>query len=239
MRLLRDLFSPGPRPSKLAVLDENNQLCHALDQSLFLEDAVFTVLDTELTGLSARKEEIVSLGAVRLHGLTLVPGKSYSALVRPSIPLPKVSTLIHRITPATVCAAPPLVEVLPEFVEFCKGTLIIGHHIGLDMKFINRACRIFFGQSMRNPCLDTLRLAMIWREKQAASHYERFNLNISYTLSDLATEFELPRFTAHSALGDALQTAYLFMYLVKKIARTTPLTLRELFRTGQSWRWYW
>ena len=223
----------------LAALDENNQLCQALDQSLPLEEAVFTVVDTELTGLSARKEEIVSLGAVRLQGLSIAPGKSFTALVRPTIPLPKVSTLIHHITPETICQAPPLAEVLPEFIEFCKGTLIIGHHIGLDMKFINRACCKFFGQPMRNPCLDTMRLAMIWREKNTASHYDRFNLQISYTLADLAEEFELPRFPAHSALGDALQTAYLFIYLVKKIASHNPLSLRELFQAGQSWHWYW
>ena len=89
-----------------------------------------------------------------------------------------------------------------------------------------------------NPCLDTMRMAMLWREKRTPSHYEQFNLNISYVLTDLAEEFDLPRFTAHDALGDALQTAYLFIYLAKKIARNNPLTLQELFRSGQSWRWY-
>ena len=235
---LRALLGLGPRTSNLPALDENNRLCRELDQNRLLSDYAYTVLDTELTGLSARKEEIVSIGAVRIRGLSIVPGESYCALVRPSIPLPKTSTLIHRITPEAIAQAPPLAEVLPGLIEFCKGTLIVGHHVGLDMSFLNRACRTYHGQPLANPCLDTMRMAMLWREKRTPSQYEQFNLNISYVLTDLAEEFDLPRFTAHEALGDALQTAYLFIYLAKKIARNNPLTLRELFRAGQSWRWY-
>jgi DNA polymerase III subunit epsilon len=235
---LRALLGFGPRTSNLPALDENNRLCRELDQNRLLSDYAYTVLDTELTGLSARKEEIVSIGAVRIRGLSIVPGESYCALVRPSIPLPKTSTLIHRITPEAIAEAPPLAEVLPGLIEFCKGTLIVGHHVGLDMSFLNRACLIHHGLPLANPCLDTMRMAMLWREKRTPSHYEQFNLNISYVLTDLAEEFDLPRFTAHEALGDALQTAYLFIYLAKKIARNNPLTLQELFRAGQSWRWY-
>ena len=235
---LKNLLGLGAQASNLAALDENNNLCREIAQTRLLDDYVYTVLDTELTGLSARREEIVSIGAVRVRGLAIVPGESFSALVRPSIPLPKTSTLIHRITPEAIAKSPPLAEVLPGLIEFCKGTLIVGHHVGLDMSFINRACKKNHGQPMTNPCLDTMRMAMLWREKRTPSHYEQYNLSISYVLTDLAREFDLPRFTAHEALGDALQTAYLFIYLAKKIAGNRPLTLRELFRAGQSWRWY-
>jgi len=236
--ILRVLLGLSPAPVALPALEENNRLCRELDQDRPLEECNFTVLDTELTGLSARSEEIVSIGAVRIRGMSIMPGESFSSLVRPTIPLPKVSTLIHRITPGAIADAPPLTAVLPDLVEFCKGTLIVGHHIGLDMSFINRACRKHFGRPMANPCLDTMRMAMLWREQRSPSHYERFNLNISYMLTDLAREFGLPGFTAHDALGDAMQTAYLFLYLSRKIARDTPLTLKALFQAGQSWRWY-
>jgi len=236
--LIRTLLGSAPPAGALPVLEENNRLCRALDQGRPLHDYAFTVLDTELTGLSSRREEIVSIGAVRVRGLSIAPGESFSSLVRPEIPLPKTSTLIHRITPGDVSGAPPLAAVLPGLIEFCRGTLIVGHHIGLDMSFLNRACRKHFGRPMTNPCLDTMRMAMLWRERRTPGHYERFNLSISYVLTDLAREFDLPRFTAHEALGDALQTAYLFVYLARKLAARSPLTLKELFRSGQSWRWY-
>lgn len=222
----------------LPCMQDNNALARAMNQDQALDAYVYTVVDTELTGLSARKEEIVSLAAVRVQGLRIVPGEFVYTLVRPAIPLPKISTLIHRLTPELLVDAPALHEVLPEFIEFCRGTLLVGHHIGLDMRFINRACQRLYGQRLANPCLDTMRMAMLWRDRNRSSQYEQFDTRISYTLADLAEEFGLPRFPAHNALGDALQTAYLFIYLARKTARTTPLTLRELYRAGQRWRWY-
>lgn len=236
-RLGRLFGRHDPSPNT-ALLRENNAACREQNQNRPLEQQVFTVLDTELTGLSARTEQIVSLGAVRVRGLTIVAGERFNALVRPTIPLPKISTLIHRITPETVAEAPPLADVLPDFIAFCRGTFLVGHHVGLDMRFLNRACRSLYGLGLGNPCLDTMRMAMLWREQHVGSPYERFSLRVSYALKDLSEEFSLPRFPAHDALGDAMQTAYLFLYLAKKIARNGPLTLRELFRAGQSWRWY-
>lgn len=234
---VRRLF--GPPRSVLPALASNNALCRDLDQTRPLTEYVYTALDTELTGLSARSGEIVSIGAVRVRGLTIEPGRRFSALVRPGIPLPKVSTLIHRITPEAIAQAPPLADVLPGFIDFCRGTLLVGHHVGLDMGFLNRACRKHLGATLNNPCLDTMRMAMLWRERGEPCPYARFNARISYTLSDLAEEYGLPRFPAHDALGDAMQTSYLFVYLAKKIARSRPLSLRELFRAGQGWTWYW
>lgn len=235
---VRKLPGLRPRGTSLDILEKNNIFCAKLDQNSPLDSYTYTVVDTELTGLSARKEEIVSLGAVRIQGLSIRPGDSFSALVRPSIALPKTSTLIHRITPGAIAQAPPLAQVLPKFIDFCSGTLIIGHNVGLDMAFINRACKKYFGQPMVNPCLDTMRMAMLWREQQLTNHYDRFNLKVSYSLADLAKELELPAFTAHTALGDALQTAYLFLYLAKKVAGHGSWTLKKLHQAGQSWRWY-
>jgi DNA polymerase-3 subunit epsilon len=223
---LRRLLGLAPKASNLPALDENNRLCRDLDQNRPLTDYVYTVLDTELTGLSARKEEIVSIGAVRLRGLAIVPGESFSALVRPSIPLPKVSTLIHRITPEAIVEAPPLREVLPGLIEFCKGTLIVGHHIGLDMSFLNRACRKHTACPWPTPVWTPCAWPCSGAEAQPVPLR---TLQPEHLLrpDDLAEEFELPRFTAHDALGDALQTAYLFVYLAKKSPETPPSPCRS------------
>lgn len=232
---LRRFF--GPRLAPPPVLVSNNAACRQLRQDLPLAEAVFTVIDTELTGLSPRRDEIVALGAVRVQGLSIAAETTFHALVRPKGGIPKGSTLIHRITPSAVEDAPPLEEVLPDFLAFCHGTFLVGHHIGLDMQFLRRACRRAYGLEPCNPCLDTLRLAMIWREERLASPYDRYDLRISYHLADLAEELGLPSFPAHDALADALQTAYLFVYLAHKLA--TPQTpLAELFALGRSWRWY-
>jgi len=230
-RLFPHRLAPPP------ALVSNNHICQHLRQDTPLGETVFTVIDTELTGLSPRRDEIVALGAVRVQGLSIAAETTFHALVRPRKGLPKTSTLIHRITPSAIADAPPLEAVLPQFLEFLHGTFLVGHHIGLDMQFLRRACLRAYGMAPANPCLDTLRLAMIWREERLTSPYERYDMRISYHLADLAEELGLPQFPAHDALADALQTAYLFVYLAKKLA--TPQTpLADLFALGRSWRWY-
>ncbi|MBN1140539.1 MAG: 3'-5' exonuclease [Deltaproteobacteria bacterium] len=235
--LLRGLPFFRKRPLH-PLLAANREAFRMVDHDRPLAACRFTVLDTELTGLDAAKSEIVSIGAVHLEGLSIRADQTFSQLVKPLRALPKASTLIHRITPSQVQGAADLAEILPGFVEFLDDTLVVGHHVGLDMAFLNKACRKILGGKLANPCLDTLHMARIYRAEQWEHYYERYDLKVSYALSDLAAEYGLPRFPAHNALDDAMQTAYLFLYLVKKLKDGGIVTLRDLFEAGRSWRWY-
>ncbi|QLA18074.1 3'-5' exonuclease [Desulfolutivibrio sulfoxidireducens] len=229
------------RPARVAphpLITRHNERLADLDPDARLDACEFTVLDTELTGLDPRHEEIVSIGAVRVRSLRIVSRETFHVLVRPRKDLPKESTLIHRITPDQVRDRPRLRHILPDFLEFVGTSLIVGHHVGLDMAFLNRAMDGIFGGRMGNPCLDTLRMAQIHRAEHWENYYDRYALNVSYALSDLALEWGLPLFPAHEALADAMQTAYLFLYLIKKIRGGRLETLSDLYRAGRNWRWH-
>lgn len=232
---LMPLFGPLLAPfldrsdrSSLPTLEENRRLFLDLDQNRPLEEYEFAVVDTELTGLSPRNDEIVSIGAVLVRGMRIVPDETYFTLVRPRMDLPKLSTLIHHITPGEVAKAPTLEDALPDFVDFCQGRLIVGHHIGLDMSFLNRALRRIYGAGLNTPCLDTMRLAQAYEENLWEGFYDQFNMKVSYHLPDLAEAFGLPAFKAHHALMDALQAAYLFLFLARKLTKGNIHTLKDL-----------
>lgn len=228
------LFRRGPDND---VLRRNRERFSALDQDRPLTDYEFCVLDTELTGLSPRSDEIVSLGAVRVRGLSIT-AESYYSLVAPRGELPKVSTMIHRITPQMLEDAPRLRRIFPEFMEFCGDALIVGHNIGLDMSFLNRAAQDILGGRLRTPCVDTMRLAQIYQQEMWENYYDQYDGTVSYQLYDLSTRYGLPSFNQHNALYDAMQTAYLFLFLVKKLDSGGIRTLRDLYLAGRSWRWY-
>jgi DNA polymerase-3 subunit epsilon len=228
---------PRPGPPHPVLLDSLERY-RRVDTNVALADCEFTVLDTELTGLDPRHEEIVSIGAVRVRELRIVARETFSVLVEPRKDLPKQSTLIHRITPQQVKDRPRLRHVLPDFLEFVGSSLIVGHHVGLDMAFLNRALDAVYGVKLENPCLDTLRMAQIYRAEHWENYYDRYALNVSYALSDLSAEWALPRFPAHNALFDAMQTAYLFLFLIRKIKGGRLATLNDLYRAGRNWRWH-
>ncbi len=211
----------------------NHASARALDQSHPLEDYVFSVVDTELTGLNAREDEIVSIGAVRVRNMRIDPSDTYNILVHPAMGLPKFSTLIHRITPDAVEHAPTIREVLPGFIDWLGPTLVVGHHVGLDMTFLNRACRTHFGAGLKSPCLDTMRMAQAFQEEQWAYRDDAFSLKISYNLGNLSETYGLPRLPEHDALADALQAAYLFLFLARKLRKGNVRTLKDLHQAAK------
>jgi len=219
------------------LLRRHEEQFSTLDQNRPLTDYEFCVVDTELTGLSPRSDEIVSIGAVRIRELSIT-AQSYYTLVAPKQELPKVSTMIHRITPEMLKEAPRLRQIFPDFLNFCGGALLVGHNIGLDMSFLNRASTHILGGRLRTPCVDTMRLAQIHQQELWENYYDQYDAQVSYQLYDLSERFGLPSFNQHNALYDAMQTAYLFLYLIKKLHSGGIRTLRDLYLAGRSWRWY-
>lgn len=219
------------------LLKANREHFASFTQDKPLEDYEFVVVDTELTGMNERRDEIVSIGAVRIQNMRIDLHNCFYTCLRPDQDLPKNSTLIHRITPGETEDSPTLDNVLPEFVEYCGQALLVGHNVGLDIGFLNKALRRHMGGILRNPCLDTMRMAMQYKETQWEKSCGRFNLNVSYTLSDLSKEYGLPLFGVHNALQDAMQTAYLFLFFVHKLHGGKIRTLRDLYMAGRSKRW--
>ncbi|AFM25029.1 3'-5' exonuclease [Desulfomonile tiedjei] len=224
---------PWTRVPKHPILQENASCFSQFDQTSAIETYDFVAFDTELTGLNPKRDEIVSIGAVRIKDLRIVLGESFFSYVRPTGNLPKSSTLIHGISPQQIEDAPGIGEVLPEFVAFCGKALLIGHYVGIDMAFLNKALRKHLGGTMSNPCVDSMKLAEVFQDHRSRSNVEITGLGKSYNLAVLAREYGLPLFTQHDALEDALQTAYLFLFLVKNLKEAGYLRLRDFYTAGK------
>ncbi len=217
------------------ILQKNQELFENFDQGGPLQDYIFVVCDTELTGLNKRKDEIVSIGAVKVIDLQIVLDETFYTLVKPKNIAPSKATLVHRITPEELEKAPPIESVLPDFIEYLDTALLVGHFVSIDVHFLNKACKAFLGGTLSNPNIDTMRLARAYKERKCRASFGHCDMSESYNLDDLADEFGLPRFKPHDALEDALQTAYLFLYLIKKMRTGGVKTLKELYRAGRSY----
>ena len=213
-----------------SIIENNAQFKH-FNQSAPIETYDFVSLDTELTGLNFRKDAIVSIGAVKIRGLQIIAGNNFFTYVHPKRSLPKVSTLIHRITPDQLENAPDLKSVLPELIQFIGNALIVGHFINLDMGFINRASKRLLHGRLVNPCIDSMKMAKAYQDLQHASYFGGGDVATGYSLNALSKKYGLPRFQQHDALGDAFQTACLFMFLVNKLQSLGCKTLKDLRST--------
>jgi DNA polymerase III subunit epsilon len=208
-----DLFTARPRADD--VLDHR------------LEDMVFTVFDTETTGLDpAGGDRIISIGAVRVVNGRVLRQETFERLVQPRRSVPAASTAIHGITADMLEGEPTIAEVLPAFARFAEETVLVGHNVGFDLRFVKMA-ETDAGVSLSQPALDTLLL-------HAALHPD----HDEHTLEAIAERLGVSVVGRHTALGDALVTAEVFVALLSMLRSRGIETLGEALtaarRTYQS-----
>ncbi len=219
------------RPHPLIV--ENRRYFGRFSQCIRLADCSFVAFDTELTGLDRRKDEIISIGAVRITNLQIDFGDTFYQVVRPKALARTGSTVIHRLAPGELSMAPAFEAVLPDFLRFIGTSLIVGHHLDLDMHFLKRATRDHLGGVLANPGIDTMRLAQGYR-RWHQSYLSQQSAIESYRLADLSKRFGLPSYRSHNAFEDAVQSACLFLLLIKKLRAAGIEDLKGLYRISYS-----
>jgi DNA polymerase-3 subunit epsilon len=194
-------------------------------------NARYVVADTELTGLDPRRDDIVSIGAVRMAGGRIELGGSYHEFVRPEAEMSASSVAIHGITPSQVAEKPPIDTVLAAFLRYCGDDIIVGHCLSIDLAFLNREARRIFGAPLRNPVIDTLSLYGWLRTRQAGHPVFSTPLN-GLRLYDMAKSFGIPVEGAHDALADAFITAQLFQRFLPMLDGFGIRETNDLLRVG-------
>lgn len=201
------------------------------DATGLIADTPFVVLDTELTGLDERKDDIVSIGAVRMWGGRIELGGTFHELVNPKAALEARSVVIHGITPSQVEARPPIDEVLADFMAYAGDAVLVGHCLPVDLAFLNREARRVTGAPFQNRTVDTLSLSA-WLRQRHADHPALAGPVQGLSLFGLARAFEIPVVDGHTALGDAYLTAQLLQRLLPLAAQAGVTDLASLLRVG-------
>ncbi len=188
---------------------------HALDDRL-LTDLAYTVFDTETTGLNpSQGDEIIQIGAARVLNNKLLRSESFEQLVDPRRPMSDESIRIHGITPDRLRGQPVIGEVLPAFHAFAAETVLIAHNAAFDMRFLQMK-EAATGLRFDQPVLDTLLLSAVVHPNQE-----------SHRLDAIAERLGLVIHGRHTALGDAIVTAEVFLKLIPLLAEKGVRTLRE------------
>jgi DNA polymerase III subunit epsilon len=186
-------------------------------------EARFCVVDLELSGLDPHRNEIVAFGGlpidagrVRLHG-------AVAGLVRPTRPLSEAAIRVHGIRAADLADAPPIAEALEPLLAAMAGRVLVAHHAPIERAFLGAALRRLRVR-LRGPVLDTAVLARVWLAERDGELPPRM------TLTQLAHACGLPVHSPHTAIGDALTTAQLFIVAASQLDARRAETVRGLAR---------
>lgn len=178
-------------------------------ESISLRDTTFVVVDLETTGGRAtgdRPDAITEIGAVKVRGGEVLG--ELATLVDPGCAIPPQIVALTGITTAMVCAAPRIETVLPAFLEFARGSVLVAHNAGFDIGFLRAAAEQCGLTWPRPPVLCTVKLARRVLTREEAP---------SVRLSALAQLFRATTTPTHRALDDARATVDVLHGLIERI----------------------
>jgi DNA polymerase III subunit alpha, Gram-positive type len=178
------------------LLDDSVPIVYNPDQHTFNDE--FVVFDLETTGLNPQKDKITEIGAVKIKEGKIID--KFSTFVNPGVPIPSFIVKLTGITDEMVMDAPPIEQVLNEFLEFIEGTVLVAHNANFDMGFIKHNAKLM-GDKIRNPYIDTLELC-----RKMFPELGKYKLNL--VAKHLGIELE----NHHRAVDDSMATAKIFLY---------------------------
>lgn len=175
------------------VDDERKIVTNPKDQTF---ESKFVVFDIETTGFNSTKDYIIEIGAVKFENGEITD--RFSEFINPTVPIPYNITELTSITNDMVKDAPKVDIILPAFLKFSEGCVMVAHNAEFDMSFIKEKSKML-NLSYPKTYMDSVEMA----------RYLLPNLS-NYKLEKVAKELGVSLVDHHRAVNDAECTAHIF-----------------------------
>ena len=188
-----------------------------------LKKILFTVFDTETTGLDPDGgDEIISIAAVRIVNNRIVYKDIFEEFIDPKRDIPIESYKIHGINHEMLKGKPDIETILPLFKIYTHDTALIGHNVAFDMKMFKvkeKSTNTVF----LNPVLDTLLLSALLHP-----------IHKRHDMENIAKRLGVNIIGRHTALGDAIATAEIFLKLIPILNANGIFTLKNAIEASKT-----
>jgi DNA polymerase III subunit epsilon len=182
-----------------------------------LSEVTFVVFDLETTGGAPQEAGITEIGAVKIRGGEQLG--EFQSLVRPQVSIPPFISVLTGITDSMVAGAPSLAGIVPTFLEFLRGAVLVAHNAPYDMGFLRAACALTGHPWPGFTVIDTVKLARHVVDRDEAPNRK---------LATLAALFRSPTTPDHRALNDAKATVHVLHSLLARIGSLGVTSLGDL-----------
>ncbi len=145
-----------------------------------LNETLFTVLDTELTGLNPKTDELLSIGALKMQGTRILLSEIFYREVYTTRNFDH-TVPIHQILPSDIQESPEIQRILPEFRDFIQNTVLVGYNLQLDLSFIKKYFKKWRLELPSLPKVDIYRVYQ-WHKKKvwARTPFSSLRKNMSH-----------------------------------------------------------
>jgi DNA polymerase-3 subunit epsilon len=170
-------------------------------------DEVVSV-DCETTGLDPRRDEIISVAAIRIRGDRIMASETFQSVIRPRVAIAAEAIKVHGLREVDVANARPMSEILPDLLHFIGGRPLVGYYIDFDIAMLNNHVSEMLGIQLPNPRIE---VSSIYYERKYGDAPP--GTQIDLTFANILRDLKLPLFNQHDAFSDALMTAMIYVNL--------------------------
>jgi DNA polymerase-3 subunit epsilon len=171
-------------------------------------------IDCETTGLDRRKDDIVSIAAVRIKGNRILTSERFEAMVRPNARMNPAAIKIHRLRERDVAMGRAMAEVLPALLRFIGSRPLVGYYLEFDCAMIDRYLRRWLAIELPNPRIE---VSGMYYERKYSDAPAGTHVDMSFAA--ILADLKLPVLDQHDAYADALMTAMIYLGLKDLKAR--------------------
>ncbi len=165
-------------------------------------------IDCETTGLNPRKDDIVTIAAIKIRGARILTSERFQATLRPEARMRPDAIKIHRLREADVAEGRAMRDVIPDFLRFIGGRPLVGYYLDFDVTMLNKHVRRFLGVELPNQRIET---SALYYERKYGDAPPGTQIDLSF--ASLLNDLKLPILDQHDAYSDALMTAMIYLAL--------------------------
>ncbi|NWF67259.1 MAG: 3'-5' exonuclease [Campylobacterales bacterium] len=176
-------------------------------------DDEFVSIDTETTGLNPKKDEIITIGAVKIKDNKILTSQKFECIVKPTKPIGTDSIKIHHIRHCDLENGIDIKDAIYQLLHFIGGRTLIGYYLEFDVELINKYTKEFLNITLPNKQIE---LSALYFDKKITTIPQA---NIDLRFDSIMKDLDLPMLGKHDALNDAIMTSLAFIKLqnIKKI----------------------
>ena len=174
------------------------------------ESGEYVVFDTETTGLNPKKDEILSIGAVKIRDNKILTSQTFEVFIKNSCEISSKSIEIHQIRPCDLDDAKTTDVAIREFLNFIGSRPLIGYFLEFDVNMINKYIKPMLGITLPNRMIE---VSEVYFDKTI-----RFipQGNIDLRFDTILKKCGVPNMGVHNAVNDAIMTAIIYLKLTTK-----------------------
>ncbi len=200
---------------ELTYVDDENFAITKGESNLVFSDTTFVIFDIETTGLSVNYDTLIEIAGVKVKNSSIIG--EFSELINPQKEIIPFTEKLTGISNSMVKGKRLLKDVLNDFYEFSKNTILVAHNADFDLGFLDYNYKKYKITNTINESIDTLNLAKVLLPKRSR-----------FSLDNLCRYFKVPLDGHHRAINDAKATTEVFLHLLKMVRKEGINRFRDI-----------